>query len=111
MSMMEEPWEEHQSWRDRLAEPETLIPILQRERRLIRKSLDALKYPVLKLPGEVTAEIFLLCVPPIRYTDGRNFRGPASMAQVPLLLLRACRAWRDIISVDNAAAVGFDYRS
>jgi hypothetical protein len=34
MSMMEEPWEEHQSLRDRLAEPETLIPILQRERRL-----------------------------------------------------------------------------
>lgn len=59
---------EHQSLRDRLTELDAQIPVLQkRERKIIRRKLKALKYPVLELPYEVTAEIFLCCLPPIRY--------------------------------------------
>ncbi|KAJ6455370.1 hypothetical protein C8R45DRAFT_591799 [Mycena sanguinolenta] len=87
-----------QSLRNRLAELDAIIPVLQRERKLISRKLNALKYPVLKLPSEVTAEIFVFCLPPIRlseYEDSYHVV-PHSVADAPLLFLRVCRAWRDI---------------
>ncbi|KAF7354744.1 hypothetical protein MSAN_01388500 [Mycena sanguinolenta] len=89
---------EPQSLRNRLAELDAIIPVLQRERKLILRKLNALKYPVLKLPSEVTAEIFVFCLPPIRlskYEDSCHVV-PHSVADAPLLFLRVCRAWRDI---------------
>ncbi|KAJ7165828.1 hypothetical protein C8R46DRAFT_1192370 [Mycena filopes] len=86
--------EEHQSLRHRLAELNALLPILRREQRGIRRTLNALKYPVLDLPPEITAEIFLCCLPPLQSTYPYILY--PSVARAPLLLLRVCRAWREI---------------
>ncbi|KAJ6478118.1 hypothetical protein C8R47DRAFT_1051352 [Mycena vitilis] len=50
--------------------------------------LSSLTYPVLTIPVEITAEIFLHCLP--EYPTHPN----ESIA--PMLLLRICRRWRDI---------------
>ncbi|KAJ6543947.1 hypothetical protein B0H19DRAFT_1169092 [Mycena capillaripes] len=93
--------QEHQSLRDRLAELDAVIPVLQKERKLIQKKLDALTYPVLQLPYDLTADIFLHCLPPIRYSasDHRTEHHitEPSAASAPLLLLKVCRTWRDIV--------------
>ncbi|KAJ7639337.1 hypothetical protein FB45DRAFT_425045 [Roridomyces roridus] len=53
--------------------------------------LDALTYPVLTLPLEITSEIFLHCLPVVHSgVDG------ISTSEAPLLLLRICRQWRRI---------------
>ncbi|KAJ7130787.1 hypothetical protein C8R43DRAFT_1239862 [Mycena crocata] len=57
------------------------------------QKLDALTYPVLDLPYDVTAEIYLCCVPPIWTQNGHW--GPFA-ENAPLLLLGICRAWRDV---------------
>ncbi|KAJ7250253.1 hypothetical protein C8J57DRAFT_1723573 [Mycena rebaudengoi] len=80
--------------RDRLAELDALIPMLQAERKKIHKTLDAIKYPVLELPTEVTAEIFIHCLPVLQHP----FCGDPHYIRInaPRLLLQICRAWRDI---------------
>ncbi|KAJ7236925.1 hypothetical protein C8J57DRAFT_1728111 [Mycena rebaudengoi] len=81
--------------RDRLAELDALIPVLIAERKKIRKSLGALKYPVLTLPVEVTAEIFIHCLPVL---GQHPLCGDPHYIRInaPCLLLQVCRAWRDI---------------
>ncbi|KAJ7167826.1 hypothetical protein C8R46DRAFT_1094259 [Mycena filopes] len=51
--------------------------------------------PVLALPPEITSEIFLHCLPPIPELSSYPKDAPRS-SRAPLLLLRVCRAWRDI---------------
>ncbi|KAJ7115345.1 hypothetical protein C8R44DRAFT_539681, partial [Mycena epipterygia] len=46
-------------------------------------------YPVLTVPYELIARIFLLCLPP----DGRVKPSPRA---APLLLVQICRNWRQI---------------
>ncbi|KAJ6568751.1 hypothetical protein B0H19DRAFT_1256470 [Mycena capillaripes] len=67
---------------------DTLIPLLEAERTTIRKTLSAIRYPVLDLLSEVTSEIFLHCLP-----DAPSV--PSSIA-APLLLLKICKRWRNI---------------
>ncbi|KAJ7462086.1 hypothetical protein FB451DRAFT_478877 [Mycena latifolia] len=57
-------------------------------------------YPVLTLPFEVTAHIFVQCLPLYEYED--DYNPSFSMAQqlretAPLVLLGVCRAWKDIV--------------
>ncbi|KAF7335528.1 F-box domain-containing protein [Mycena venus] len=77
-----------QHLRDRLAHLNSQIPLLEAERKAIRKTLSAVFYPVLDLPSEVTSEIFLHCLP-----DAPSV--PSSIT-APLLLLKICRRWRDV---------------
>ncbi|KAJ6561438.1 hypothetical protein DFH09DRAFT_864274, partial [Mycena vulgaris] len=54
--------------------------------------------PVLTLPSEITAEIFLQCLPD---TDVLGEDPVCEMAEelesnAPVLLMGVCRAWRDI---------------
>ena len=57
------PGEENQRFRERLGELDELIPTLQKERNRLREKLASIKYPVLTLPYDVTAQIFLWCLP------------------------------------------------
>ncbi|KAF7367564.1 F-box domain-containing protein [Mycena sanguinolenta] len=58
----------------------------------VQKRLTAYKYPVLTLPNEVIAEIFIHCIPIYPSCRYRPFTG----AESPTLLTRICRKWRGI---------------
>ncbi|KAJ7909300.1 hypothetical protein B0H13DRAFT_1616632 [Mycena leptocephala] len=75
-----------QHLRDHLARLNSQIP-LEAEPTTIHKTLSAVFHPVLDLPGEVTSEIFLHCLP-----DTPSI--PSSIT-APLLLLKICKRWRD----------------
>ncbi|KAJ7181106.1 hypothetical protein C8R46DRAFT_828947, partial [Mycena filopes] len=61
---------------------------LTEEKIAIQKSLDSTVYPILTIPFEITAVIFVHCLPD---TPARP-----SSTMAPILLTRICRQWRDI---------------
>ncbi|KAF7372159.1 hypothetical protein MVEN_00075000 [Mycena venus] len=61
---------------------------LMEERTNIKGSLDRIIYPILRIPVEITSEIFLHCLP----VDG----GRPDATSAPMLLCRICRVWRNI---------------
>ncbi|KAK7036032.1 F-box domain-containing protein [Favolaschia claudopus] len=69
---------------------ERVLTALRLEESAIKQRLDAYKYPVLTLPNEVVAEIFLHFLP--RYPVCPPLTGPNS----PILLTHICRLWREI---------------
>ncbi|KAJ6562611.1 hypothetical protein B0H19DRAFT_1375644 [Mycena capillaripes] len=71
--------------RCRLVELTTLIDALASERKHFEAELDSFVYPVLDLPPEITARIFVLSLP----TDSQP-----SPSSAPLLLAHICREWR-----------------
>ncbi|KAJ6533031.1 hypothetical protein B0H19DRAFT_879289, partial [Mycena capillaripes] len=75
--------------RNRLYELDTLIASLTAERQRLQAKLDAIVYPVLSLPPEITMEVFVRCLP------SESDRCP-SWKQAPLLLAQICRQWRQI---------------
>ncbi|KAJ7151187.1 hypothetical protein C8R46DRAFT_1123502 [Mycena filopes] len=71
---------------------------LTAERENVMATLDAVSYPILTLPTEITTEIFLHCVSaeqPIHLTDC-----------APLVLTKVCRSWRDICLSTSALWAG-----
>ncbi|KAJ6541537.1 hypothetical protein B0H19DRAFT_1035635 [Mycena capillaripes] len=75
--------------RSRIAELDALIASLVAERRRLQAESNAIVYPVLSLPPDVTTEIFLRCLP----CEGNPRPSPT---QAPLLLAQICRQWRQI---------------
>ncbi|KAJ7120013.1 hypothetical protein C8R46DRAFT_876350, partial [Mycena filopes] len=61
---------------------------LEEEKIAIQKSLESVVYPILTIPFEITAEIFLHCLP--------AFPSQPSGSVAPMLLARICRQWRNI---------------
>ncbi|KAJ7745419.1 hypothetical protein DFH07DRAFT_16144 [Mycena maculata] len=91
----------NQVLRDRLAEIDAHIAVLEAERKIIQKKLRSLTYPVLTLPFELTAKIFLHCVPDPPDSQstllGSYYDSPSPPPRrLPLVLSWICRAWRDI---------------
>ncbi|KAJ7058476.1 hypothetical protein C8F01DRAFT_1232670 [Mycena amicta] len=80
--------------RSRLYEIELLIDALVAEREHLLAQSKAITYPVLSLPTEITAHIFLHCVGAARNVGGKPEPRPS---EAPLLLLRICREWRTIV--------------
>ncbi|KAJ7721897.1 hypothetical protein B0H16DRAFT_1790171 [Mycena metata] len=62
---------------------------MEQQRQLLQNTLDDLVFPILRLPLEITAEIFLHCV-----SDTAAASSDPSIAL--LLFLRVCRIWRAI---------------
>ncbi|KAJ7773856.1 hypothetical protein B0H16DRAFT_1408620 [Mycena metata] len=58
------------------------------ERQNVMADLDAVTYPVLTLPPEITSDIFSLCMP-----DQHDISNTKSG---PLMLASVCKGWRDI---------------
>ncbi|KAJ7250296.1 hypothetical protein C8J57DRAFT_1017069, partial [Mycena rebaudengoi] len=88
---------------DRLAELDSAIhvldarkSVLEAERRIVRRKLRSLVYPVLTLPAEITSEIFIRCLPPIPSGPRTRLPKKPSRHNAPLLLLEICRRWREI---------------
>ncbi|KAJ7123159.1 hypothetical protein C8R44DRAFT_785433 [Mycena epipterygia] len=77
-----------QTLRDRLAEVDAQISVLEAERKIIRRKMRKISYPVLELPPEIKSEIFLHCLP--------NLPSNPSPLKAPLLFLGICRGWREI---------------
>ncbi|KAJ6473231.1 hypothetical protein C8R45DRAFT_907848 [Mycena sanguinolenta] len=87
----------NQSLRDRLAEINAQVALLETEREIIQKKLQSVTYPVLSLPYEVVAKIFIHCLPDLEHAEcifsskHRKYLLPTA-----LLLSQICRAWRAI---------------
>ncbi|KAJ6456180.1 hypothetical protein C8R45DRAFT_583350 [Mycena sanguinolenta] len=73
-----------------LLDSEDSIPSLRIERAQVQERLDFYKYPVLTLPNEIVAEIFIHFLP--NYPHCPSLTGSYS----PSLLTQICRKWRDI---------------
>ncbi|KAJ7044779.1 hypothetical protein C8F04DRAFT_1069519 [Mycena alexandri] len=76
--------------RERIAD---LADSISRQKLLLddlQAQLDAVVYPVLTLPPEITSEIFIQCLPVDRSIDAVN------TAEAPLLLTHICGVWRQI---------------
>ncbi|KAF8188259.1 hypothetical protein K438DRAFT_1936367 [Mycena galopus ATCC 62051] len=92
--------------RNRLAEIDEETADLQEklrrlaaERKPIAEALQSVIYPILTLPTEITAEVFIQYVdnPQIGGTDPNIPHAPGWIpGRSPLLLASVCRAWRDI---------------
>ncbi|KAJ6597145.1 hypothetical protein DFH09DRAFT_904707 [Mycena vulgaris] len=95
----------NQPFRDRLADIEAQISLLEAERKILHKKLSSLIYPVLSLPFDITSEIFVQCL-----SDSHEFHGESqstfdlprassytpSALPAPVLLSQICRTWRSI---------------
>ncbi|KAJ7031121.1 hypothetical protein C8F04DRAFT_708161 [Mycena alexandri] len=85
----------NQTRRDRLAQIEAQIVLLEAERKSIQKKLHSLTYPVLSLPFEITSEIFARCLPDA--CTAENI--PSSKHDQPptaFILTQICRNWRQV---------------
>ncbi|KAK6972132.1 F-box domain-containing protein, partial [Favolaschia claudopus] len=74
-----------------IAALKTSIALLRAARTTVQQRLCSYKYPVLTLPNEIIAEIFLHSLSP-GYPDAPPFLG----ARSPMRLTHICRQWRDI---------------
>ncbi|KAJ7743581.1 hypothetical protein B0H16DRAFT_1561006 [Mycena metata] len=74
-----------------IADFETQLALLRAERELVSENLSCILYPILSLPPEMTAEIFLRYVDTAS-TDSRK----GNLIHNPLPLASVCRAWRAI---------------
>ncbi|KAJ7513094.1 hypothetical protein B0H11DRAFT_17519 [Mycena galericulata] len=83
------PADSHLQLRDRLSELDSLIAALTAERDILRAKSDAIIYPILTLPPEITAEIFLHCLPT------STLPSPSPLT-APLLPAQVCQQWRQI---------------
>ncbi|KAF8161777.1 hypothetical protein K438DRAFT_1859426 [Mycena galopus ATCC 62051] len=88
--------------RRRLAELDTQIAEHRRElreleeaRTAVERELHAIPFPVLKLPAEITAEIFTHCLPWFIHLDPDEAIDE-SPDIAPRVFTRVCRTWRDI---------------
>ncbi|KAJ7633282.1 hypothetical protein FB45DRAFT_681047, partial [Roridomyces roridus] len=62
---------------------EAQIAVLRDEQETVEEDLKALVYPILSLPSELTAEIF------IQYVEADPIRNPMPLTWV-------CPSWRDV---------------
>ncbi|KAF8183318.1 hypothetical protein K438DRAFT_1839265 [Mycena galopus ATCC 62051] len=85
---------------------ERSISALRTEQALVQQKLDAYKYPVLTLPNEITAEIF------IHFLPVYPARPPLTGIDSPTSLTRICRKWRDVALATPALwrAIALRYR-
>ncbi|KAJ6477211.1 hypothetical protein DFH09DRAFT_1467853, partial [Mycena vulgaris] len=72
-----------------VAQIEANLSTVKAEWQAVQTSLDEIVYPILTLPNELTATIFVHCLP-----DHGRVRPSAETA--PLLISQVCRHWRDI---------------
>ncbi|KAJ6461854.1 hypothetical protein C8R47DRAFT_1159114 [Mycena vitilis] len=79
----------HAYLRVRLSELKSMMDLLSQERQLLQAESDAITYPVLSLPPEITMKIFHHCIP-------SKSKPSASPANPPLLLTEICHQWRQI---------------
>ncbi|KAJ6610415.1 hypothetical protein B0H10DRAFT_2060660 [Mycena sp. CBHHK59/15] len=64
---------------------------LRQERKQVQLQLDSLVYdPVLKLPPEITSDIFIHCLPVVRA------HGSVNTMEAPMLLSHVSKPWREI---------------
>ncbi|KAJ7262991.1 hypothetical protein C8J57DRAFT_1133743, partial [Mycena rebaudengoi] len=77
---------------EKTATLQSKLQLLSEQRQSVLQRLDAVVYPVLTLPPEITADIFVHYLgnfPVITYDC-------ASKAYPPLLLASVCREWRRV---------------
>ncbi|KAJ7218654.1 hypothetical protein GGX14DRAFT_541436 [Mycena pura] len=91
------PPESSATLRERLSEIESeMAPIQARlahlatARKMIVDALESIVFPVLTIPPEITAEVF------VHYVDWANGGDPRTRRGGPLVLASVCKSWRSI---------------
>ncbi|KAF8214180.1 hypothetical protein K438DRAFT_2149366 [Mycena galopus ATCC 62051] len=84
-----------------IAEHRHVLHQLEETRIAVEHELDAASFPVLSLPAEITAEIFVHCLPPFANL-GWSRRLEQDENSAPAVLMRVCRVWRDIALATHA---------
>ncbi|KAJ7639301.1 hypothetical protein FB45DRAFT_905250 [Roridomyces roridus] len=77
----------------------TRLAEMQAELVSLQHRLDTVTYPVLSLPPEIVAEIFIHCLSPTP-----EWPGCIHSEEAPLLLSRICSHWRGIALATPVAA-------
>ncbi|KAJ7781005.1 hypothetical protein B0H16DRAFT_1877806 [Mycena metata] len=72
-----------------ISKQQALLNAMMARLQELQTQLDSIVYPVLSLPPEITSEIFLHCTP-------EGYRDAVDTRFAPLLLMRVCRAWRQV---------------
>ncbi|KAJ6601185.1 hypothetical protein DFH09DRAFT_836892, partial [Mycena vulgaris] len=67
----------------------TYLCTVEAERQAVQNELDGIIYPILSILNELTANIFVHCLPD-------HGRVVASADSAPLLLAQVCHHWREI---------------
>ncbi|KAJ7185217.1 hypothetical protein C8R46DRAFT_1185029 [Mycena filopes] len=75
--------------RRRLSSLDAMIAVLSAEREKLQAESDAVVYPILSLPTEITTEIFL-------HSCGSGLPLQPDPSKGPLLLAQICHQWREI---------------
>ncbi|KAJ6481885.1 hypothetical protein C8R45DRAFT_1076038, partial [Mycena sanguinolenta] len=83
---------------------ERLIAELRAEQATAQRRLDSYKYPVLTLPNEIVSEIFIHFLP-----TNSVFHSPIGK-NLPSILTKICRKWREIALVIPALWSGIEFR-
>ncbi|KAJ7644493.1 hypothetical protein FB45DRAFT_824676, partial [Roridomyces roridus] len=97
-------------WRSRVQEidqkilfHEEQIALLRSERKSVARDLDAIVYPVLTLPNEITSEIF------VHYVESHPNRSPLHLTWVcrswRAVAISTCRLWTQCIDLYAASAL------
>ncbi|KAJ7474787.1 hypothetical protein FB451DRAFT_276131 [Mycena latifolia] len=71
-----------------ISQHEHLLQELKEQRATVQVQLDHFVYPILTLPPEITSEILLSC--------SEHNIGTMDPDMAPLLLLKICKAWREV---------------
>ncbi|KAJ6626020.1 hypothetical protein B0H10DRAFT_1999952 [Mycena sp. CBHHK59/15] len=79
-----------------IAHHELSLQHLHEKRTRILDELQALIYPVLTLPFEITSKIFLHCLPHNSSSQYHQIRPYPSRDEAPIILTRICQDWRTI---------------
>ncbi|KAF7352422.1 F-box domain-containing protein [Mycena venus] len=79
-----------------ITEQRRVLAELEQTRSDVERELHAIAYPVLTLPFEITAEIFLRCRQLWGFAELYH-RRTIDQNTTPIKLASVCRAWRDII--------------
>ncbi|KAJ7762042.1 hypothetical protein DFH07DRAFT_939665 [Mycena maculata] len=66
-----------------------VVKKLETERSLLQRQLNAVLDPVMRLPFEISSEIFIQCLP-------SNFLPEPGAAHIPMLFLNICSSWSHI---------------
>jgi hypothetical protein len=93
-------WAQLQDTDSEIAHVETLLNQLVLKRAVLRKKLNQYSSPLLRLPPEISSDIFKACIRREEGTGGQEIENAEDNSQgavpLPILISGVCSAWREL---------------